>query len=91
MLEETGYNMRPLAVNNKQHFVQSTIATGSVSKQVGMFLVPGVSEAFAFAPQCEGEIAAFSWFNIDDVARVHAGVCTLHAGVPAARVRFFQV
>ena len=61
VLEETGYDIRPLAVNATTHFLKRTIVQGTTQKPLGLFLVPGVDEAFPFAQQCEGEIAGYSW------------------------------
>jgi hypothetical protein len=91
VLEETGYDIRPLAINDKAHYVHSTIASGGSRKPLGLFIVPGVDEMFPFAQQCEGEIEGFCWFHIDDLARVVVGSATLSAGRGGGRVRLFQV
>ena len=83
--------MRALAVNDKHHLLQSTVASGGVRKPIGLFIVPGVDESFPFEQQCEGEIQSFAWFHIDDLAKVHAGTTSLTAGARGARAKFFQV
>ena len=83
--------MRPLAVNAKSHLVQVTVASGDKRKPIGLFLVPGVDEAFPFSQQCEGEIQSYAWFHVDDLANVHAGLSTLCAGAKGAKVKMFQV
>ena len=91
VFEETGYDMRPLAVNAASHLLQRTIVSGTSRKPLGLFIVPGVDEAFPFQQQCEGEIDSFSWFCIDDLAKVLVGKVTLAAGATGAPVRLFQV
>jgi 8-oxo-dGTP pyrophosphatase MutT (NUDIX family) len=89
--EETGYDMRPRAVNARSHFIQITAASGESRKPIGLYIVPGVDEAFPFEQQCEGEIQSYAWFHVDELAHVHAGLCALAAGAKGAKVRLFQV
>jgi hypothetical protein len=88
--EETGFDMRPLAVHDARHLAEATIAAGNVKKPIGLFIVPDVDEHFPLAAQCEGEIAGFAWFHVDDLARVHAKAASVAAGAKRAPARFFQ-
>lgn len=91
VFEETSYDIRPLAVRDKQHYCERKVTVGAQRKVLGLYLVPGVDDAFPFAPRCEGEIQAYCWFHIDDLAKVGAGRGTTTAGAGGGRVRLFQV
>jgi hypothetical protein len=91
VFEETGYDITLLAVNDKQHYCERKVAVGATQKTIGLFLVPGVDDRFPFCQQCEGEIESYSWFFIDDLAKMGAGVATISAGQTGGRVRLLQV
>lgn len=37
------------------------------TKVVGLYLVPGVDEQYAFCSQTQGEVFQFAWFRIQDL------------------------
>jgi hypothetical protein len=91
VFEETGYDITLLVVNDKQHYCERKVAVGGTRKTLGLFFVPGVDDHFPFSQQCEGEIEAYSWFFVDDLAKLGAGLATISAGLSGGRVRLFQV
>lgn len=45
----------------------TALQAGDETKVVGLYLVPGVDEQYAFCSQTQGEVFQFAWFRIQDL------------------------
>lgn len=69
------------------HLCYHGMQAGNETKVIGLFLVPGIAEDYAFCSQTQGEVYQFAWFRIQvrqsPVLYTPVGRCLARAGTTA--------